>query len=344
MDNSFFIFTDKTQNVEIERFHICTWEFNNDSSLVEFGFEILSESITTDSLSLSLFIPWFKSSCETKDLYSRLIIPENSRFIFNDALQGSNYLDGGQNKSGIIQKFSDRNEIGILPVTFDKNIDKVITISVNLKPYIDYSTENKPNIYFRFSIKPEIPFISMRKKGINKSTIIYDIKVNEKRNIPEEKVNYFSDKTLCKVRNCFLFNVIPNKYDIVFFDNSSLKNVRTLEFESFNRYLEDSRVKEDELIVVFNKKQNTESFSFFSIYAKERIGVGQFSLALLLNVFCGLLFFIASYRNPPATQVIPIRDIIFSLPTEIYFATALMLVSLLYFIWPLIAKNLSKRG
>ena len=48
------------------------------------------------------------------------------------------------------------------------------------------------------------------------------------------------------------------------FDNSSHKNVRTLEYESFNKYLGDKRVKKDELIVVFNKKEVAESFSFFS--------------------------------------------------------------------------------
>lgn len=45
MENSFFIYTEKRNTIQIERFHICSWEFNNNSSLVEFGFEISKESI-----------------------------------------------------------------------------------------------------------------------------------------------------------------------------------------------------------------------------------------------------------------------------------------------------------
>ena len=52
MENSFFIFTDK-EKIEIERFHICTWEFKNSKPLIEFGAEISKNSIPTgDTLSL----------------------------------------------------------------------------------------------------------------------------------------------------------------------------------------------------------------------------------------------------------------------------------------------------
>ena len=341
MDNSFFIFTDKVNPVQIERFHICTWEFNNDSSLIEFGFEVSKESIKSNQLSVSLFIPWFSKSCEVKDLYDKLSIAENSRFIFNDSLSRTDSLDGGRNKLGVIHKFSDRNELCVLPVSIDKSIDKVITATVNLQPYLDYNSESKPNIYFRFWIKPVIPFISMRKKGISKSTIIYDIKVNERRNIPDDRVKYFSDKEFCKIQSCFSFNILPNKYDIVFFDNSSLKNVRTLEYDSFNKYLGDKRVKKDELIVVFNKKQNAESFSFFSIYSKERIGPGQFSLAILINIVCGVLLFIPAYRKTFVPEI-PLSQVWHQLPSEIFIALGIAVGTLIYFVWPWIRNAYNK--
>ena len=83
MDNSFFIFTDD-QEIIIERFHICTWEFNNSKPLIEFGAEISKDSIHEDTLSISIFIPWLTERCEIKDLYEKLKDRENSRFIFND--------------------------------------------------------------------------------------------------------------------------------------------------------------------------------------------------------------------------------------------------------------------
>jgi hypothetical protein len=342
MDNSFFIFTDKVNPVQIERFHICTWEFNNDSSLVEFGFEVAKESITSNQLSISVFIPWFTKSSEVMDLYDKLSIAENSRFIFNDSIISTDSsFDGGRNKLGVIHKFLDRNELCVLPIVIDKSADKFITVTINLQPYLDYNSEEKPNVYFRFWIKPAIPYISMRKKGISKSTIIYDIKVNERRNIPDDKVVFFSDKEFCEIKSCFSFNILPNKYDIVFFDNSSLKNVRTLEYNSFNKYLGDKRVKKDELIVVFNKKQNSESFSFFSIYSKERIGPGQYALAILINIICGVLLFIPGFRassNPKISHI----EVWKELPTEIYIALGIALATLIYFLLPLIISQFNK--
>lgn len=346
MENSFFIFTDKTTPIEIERFHNCTWEFNNDSSLVEFGFEITKTSIKENQLSISLFIPWLTVGCEVKDLFEKLSSAENSRFIFNDSIERTAYLAKDTNSFGVIHKFSDRNELCILPVKFDRNNDKVITVLIDLQTYLTINSDDQPNIYFRFWIKPKTSYISMRKKGISKSTIIYDIKINERRNIPDNQLSYFNSKTFCKIKTCFSFNIVPNKYDIVFFDNLALKNVRTLEYNSFNKYLGDERIKRDELIVVFNKKEIknpelAESFSFFSIYSKERLGTAQFTLALMLNIFCGLLFFIASFRTP-VTDKSPFYKAIFNLPPEIYFAISILLATFLYFLWPSIYLSFKK--
>jgi hypothetical protein len=343
MDNSFFIYTEAAKSILIERFHMCTWEFSDDSSLVEFGFEIKKESIVEDVLTIQLYIPWVSKKCETKDLYEKLSNTENSRFIFNDSINNTKYLKGNTNNLGVIYTFSGRNELCVLPVTLNISDDKIVSVSLNLKNYGDYQQKEKPNIYFRFWIKPESPFISMRKKGISKSTIIYDIKINERRNIPSDKIDYFSDKVFCKIRYCFSFNILPNKYDIVFFDNGSLKNVRTLEYESFNKYLGDKRVKKDELIVVFNKKEVdefekkkvAESFSFFSIYSKERIGPGQFALAILINIVCGVLLFIPAYRKTFIPEVL-LSNVWAVLPSEIFIALGIAIATLIYFTLPLI--------
>lgn len=339
MENSFFIFTDKGKPIDIERFHICTWEFDADSSLLEFGAEISQESIKSEQLSISLFIPWLTKECKVEDLYERLSIADNSRFIFNDSLAGTDSLDGGRNRLGVIHKFSQRNKLCILPITFDTKEDNIIIVNMDLKSYIENGLEEKPNIYLRFLVKPSFPFLSTRKKGIGKSTIIYDAKVNEMRNIPDDYLSYFRNKDFCKIKTCFFFNIIPNKYDIIFLDESSLKNVRTLEFESFNKYLQDKRVKRDELMVIFNKKRDAESYSFFSIFAEERIGPGQFALAILINLVCGILLFIPAYRK----TVIPeagLSELLIKLPTEVYIALVFATATLLYFSWPFISNML----
>lgn len=348
MENSFFIYTEKEKAIQLERLHICTWEFDNNSSLVEFGFEIFKESITNDNLTISLFIPWVEKSCGTKDLYDRLSIADNSRFIFNDSISATKYLKPNTNNSGVIHTFSGRNELCVLPADIKINEDKIVTATLNLKAYRAYNHGLKPNIYFRFWIKPSVPFISMRKKGVSKSTIIYDIKINERRNIPDNKTEYFNEQEFCKIRYCFSFNILPNKYDIVFFDNTSLKNVRTLEYESFNKYLGDKRVKKDELIVIFNKKEVkdfekkvvAESFSFFSIYSKERIGPGQFAIAILINIVCGVLLFIPAYRKTfvPEISLLKVWSV---LPSEIFIALSIAFATLIYFILPIIIYKIN---
>lgn len=334
MENNFLIFTENKKSITLERFHICTWEFSNDSSLVEFGAEISKERIDTENdLRIDFFIPWITNKCEGKDLYDKLEVSENSRFIFNDSIIETKYLDGGNtSKLGVIHKFRNRNELCIIPLKIEIK-DKIISVTLNLKSYQEYK-EKKTNIYFRFSIKPSIPYISIRKNGIGKSTIIYDVKVNEKRNIPSNKIEYFSDKKFCEINSCFLFNIVPNKYDLEFFDNSSLKNVRTLEYESFNKYLGDKRVKKDELIVVFNKKEKEKSYSFFSIYSMERIGMGQFALAILINIICGILLSFPSYRKEFNSEL-SFYDNLKALP-EICIAIVIVFFTFIYFVFPII--------
>ena len=258
MENSFFIFTDK-EEIEIERFHICTWEFKDRKPLIEFGAEISKDSIKDkDSLCLSIYIPWLTDECKISDLYKNLKERENARFIFNDSIGGDVPLDPNTDDVGVIHKFQNKEFLCILPIK--KTIErKIISILIDLKPYKQgcKNIETNPNIYFRFLIEP-VEKITMIKKGIGKSTIIYDIKVNERRNISSNEEKNLRDKAFCKIKNCFLFNIIPNEYDVVFFENKSLKNIRALEYESFKKYLPDSRVKKDELIVVFNKKDSVE--------------------------------------------------------------------------------------
>jgi len=329
MDNSFFVFSDAPAGhpIEIERAHICTWDFKNDGALVEFGFEISRKSLPTDKdLSISVFIPWLAQSEAEEDLYKKLSTTENTRFIFNDSIKSSSSLDGGKNELGVIHHFSNRDTpLCILPVTIRKKDINVLELNINLQSYRKQSSE--ANIYCRISITPPVSAVSMRKEGISKSTIVYDIKVNERRNIPDGMMVYFEHKTFCKIATCFYFSIIPNEYDIVFIENESLKSVRTLEFDSFRKYIGDERVKKDELIVVFNKKNGGESFSFFSIFTKEHIGPDQYILAILVSIVTGVLLFLPGFRVSLNHDVSIFRQI----PGELYAAAILVILASLYF-------------
>lgn len=338
MDNSYFIFTDAGESIKIQRFHICTWEFSNNTSLIEFGLEIQSDSLKgKKALNLVLFIPWLNEKCKPKDFYPKLKDPDNSRFIFNDSIISTVSLDGYSSKSGTIHKFSDNKELCMLPIEFNNDFTKRrINILVDLSRYNQNPiAPPKSNIYIRFCIETKISRISTRKRGINKSTIIYDIKINEKRNIPEQYLNELGLKVFCEIYSCFCFNIIPNNYDLSFFDTSSLQSVRTLEYISFNKYLSDTRIKKDELIVVFNKKKQKPTYSFFAIYLKERIGPGQYAVAILINFICGILLFIPSFRRS-VTPKLNLYNVWRNLPIEIYIALSISLITFGFFVWPII--------
>jgi hypothetical protein len=333
MENSFFIFSDKSKPLHLERFHICIWEFRDNSALIEFGGEISNPKDKIDNnISFSLYIPWLTEKCIIRDLYDNLKNSDNCRFIFNDSIKGTDFLDEGQQKNGVVQKFVGRSPLCILPTT--SKIDskkKILHINLDIKPFVEKNIPSDTNLYFRFYLEPKIHFLSTRKTGINRSTIIYDIKVNEKRNLPAGFD--LGVKQLCPIKNCFYLNIIPNSYDLTFFDSGNLKNIRTLEYESFNNYLKDKRVKKDELVVIFNKKEGKDSYGFFSIFSKERIGAGQFALAVLINLLCGILLFIPSFRSANNVSFFS-SDFWKKLPVETYIAIGVGLLLLLYFIWP----------
>ena len=350
MDNSYFVYTAAGLNITIERFHICTWEFSNNSTLVEFGCEILSDSIMgRNMLEMELFIPWLTETATTADFYPKLRDPSNSRFIFNDSISNVASLDGGENQNGVIHKFSGKEKLCILPVTFTKDFaNHKIIINLNLNIYNQYNhpaDEPRPNVYFRFCLDPKRSQISTLKKGITKSTILYDIKLNQRRNIPDYLLNEILQKQLCKVKICFCFNIIPNTHDLVFFDNSTLKNVRTLEYESFKKYLGKDLLKEDDLIVVFNKNDGLDSYSFFSIYTKEHIGIDQLAVALLINLLAGILLFIASLDSSLAQEK---KTLTFDvLPYSFWSVVILFILMLVYFItkrWNFSFKRLKKNN
>lgn len=336
MESSYFIYTAQQQNLVIERFHICTWEFSSSSTLIEFGIELTATSIpAVNELDLILFVPWLAAKCTVEDFYLKLKESANSRFIFNDAIKGTDPLDEGQNTRGVVHKFSERGKLCILPIeVVAVSQTQKIAIKANLQLYnqiVPPAGETKPNVYFRFCITPEKPSVYETKPGITKSTRLYDIRLNQRRNIPPNLLQEILQGQLCKITTCFCFNIIPNTHDLSFFDSSILQNVRTLEYAAFQQYLGEKELKEKDLLVVFSKDKKRDSYAFFSIYTKEHVGLDQLAVALLINLLAGLLLFWASV-NTSAIQNKQIFKVA-QLHITFWWAVGLFFVMVLYFVF-----------
>lgn len=349
MDNSFFILAEKTTSIELKRFHVCSWEFKDNSALMEFGCEIdATDCPEIGTLKLEMYIPWLHKSGNPVDLYEKMRDPLNSKFIFNDSVQNTEYLEEAYHNTGVIHTFYGRGKLCFLPLRMSKDLERnILSIEVDLFSFQMPRDGRKPNIYIRFYLEPELSFISTRKTGIGKSTIIYDIKINEKRNLPDHLSTELRTKDLCKIDSCFCFNIVPNNHELTFLDSASLKNVRTLEYNSFRKYLGDKRVKDNDLVVVFNKKDKAESYAFFSIYYKERIGAGQFAFAVLISIFTGILLYLPSLRANSGSNIFS-KAFLASMPYELYAAIAIGSLTFLYFFGPfsisLIKNALRKMG
>jgi hypothetical protein len=325
MDNSFFVYSDEIKNLSIERFHLCSWDFRDRTSLIEFGIELNSnELVDKDNITIKIFIPWLNDKCTIEDYFSKFKSSENVKFIFNDVALGHDIINEDSNKWGILQKFKERENICILP-TEGKVNGNVIELKINLEGYhISTDFTKGCNVYIRTAIKPEKEnSIALKKRGINKSTFIFDIKLNEKRNLP---VN-IEPRFPCKIKDSFYFNIVPNDYSLNFYDSKSLKNVRTLEFNGFKCYMNDERIKRDDLVVVFSKINDGANHSYFNVYTNEFIGVGALAIALLINLLSGILLFLPSLKTGKDKSYS-----FFNLPWEANIAISLWFLIFIYFI------------
>lgn len=320
MDNSFFILS--KQEVVISRFHICTWDIENTNSFVEIGIEFSSSN--QEELDFKFVAPFAQSMNAVRCLAENLNKDSNnSKFIFNDNIKSLDVIKGDK-RNGAILIFETREKLAILPLGIVSMGDQIVSFKVRCPIF-----EDPTKCYIRFLISVKNDTLSTVKKGIANTSFIYDIKLNERRNLPNEVHSLTMDEyNLCKVESCFCFHVIPNTFNISFVDQNKLKNVRELEVRAFKNYLpkELETMKEARYMIVFNKMSKEDSYSFFTIFTKEIIGTNQILLAIGANILCSLLFAIASLRLNLNPEISVLKQI----PFEFWISIAGLLILVLW--------------
>lgn len=325
MNNSFFILS--KQEVIISRFHICTWDIKNANTFIELGIEFDFPK-DVNSVDFKFFAPFAKKQNNIKCLLKNLITGNNSKFIFNDIIERNSPINE-DDRHGSILDFKSRGKLAILPI---ENImvkeDGIISFQVN-KPEID--TEFK--CYIRFLINTSYKTLSSKQNGINNTSFIYDIKLNERRNLPDNVVAATNNYKFCTIDSCFCFHVVPNSFNILFVDQNKMKNIRILEVEAFKNYLsiELKKIEENGYMILFNKQNKEDSYSFFTVFNKEIIGSHQITIAILINIFSGLLLGISSLRKSIDSSICFWKQI----PVE-YWILLILFLGTLYYLRPII--------
>lgn len=328
MDNSYYIFA-KNQ-ICIERLHICTWELPMDSSYIEFGFEFSINSYEKEnSLELHLAAPYVKKGHKVTCLLESLSDSANGRFIFNDVVSGIDNV-GEDSRDGSILKFEKRDKLTVLPCDVTVN-DGFISFEIK-RP-----NRHEGNLYFRVLIKLGNNTVAIKKSGIAQTTYIYDFKINETRNLPQEiyDLKKNSNLEICKVKKFFCLHTIPDNFALSFIDSSKLKNIRKLETSAFQRYLPEIKgISKDCYIIMFLKDGEKESYSLFTICTEETIGSKQIALAVGVNIICSLLFAFSTLRFVKDSTIEWYKQI----PWEYWVALVILIALCIYLFTPLKKK------
>lgn len=324
MTNTYFILSNKPIN--IERLHICTWDFNGSNAAIELGFEFAPTPYVSD-VEFILSLPFLEETDTVHCLMDALIRDDdNCKFIFNDTIKTNKPINGDK-RNGAIIEFSAREDLAVLPIK---------QISVN-KGECSFSVNNLDSTiknYVRLYIPTKSKKISVINQGITKATYIYDIKINESRNLPDHIYNLINNGyKMCRdINSCFCFHVFPRQYNIAYLNSTQLKNIRFIEAEAFCRYLPYlNKMAENEYLIVFNKNTNRTDgvYTFFSEFEKETIGDKQIVLAVAANIICSLLFGMISLR-----QWSHGNEWYEYLPWEFWTAIVILLVFALYLFIP----------
>lgn len=322
MNNTYFILS--TAKLSIDRLHICTWDFLESNASIEIGVEFMPTPYKKD-VDFKLSLPFLKATDKVTCLMDSLIRDDdNCKFIFNDTIKTTTHIRQDK-RNGAILDFSSRSKLSVLPVREIKVEDGVCSFMVK-----DVSSTIKN--YIRIYIQTSVSKLSIVHRGITKETYIYDIKVNERRNLPSHINDLLNQGyMLCSdIKHCFCFHVIPSQYNITYLNSAKLKNIRILESDAFNQYLPSTcKIAQNECLIVFNKSTGSEdgSYSFFSEFEKETIGSKQIIWAISANIICSLLFGVFSLRSWSRGQ-----EWYDWLPWE-YWATILCLLMLLAYLF-----------
>jgi hypothetical protein len=225
---------------------------------------------------------------------------DNCKFIFNDNIKNFSAIQGDK-RNGAILDFEVRGSLSIIPISDGPIVDdsgQMISLKIKLS-----ASDGIGSKYIRFLIKSNSSTLSTEKKDISHHTYIYDVKLNEKRNLPDNVHKIITNEySLCKVKQCFCFHVVPNSFSVSFVNDKLLKNIRELEVSAFKKYLSQNtlgvqQMKEGQYYIIFNKDENSDSYSFFTVFSREVIGSNQIIFAIGTNIICSLLFAVSSWRR-----------------------------------------------
>ena len=318
----------------MEKLHLCTWDLRNHNTYVEVGVSLANAEGLPKSITLYLVLPFLGKACPIRSLHEALGDNDNYKFIFNEIPENVRALDGSKHNGSIVTLSGegdakqrthlianatatqlaakpDSEALQIVKVTFDNPEDLRTTVG---------------HVYVRLLIQVSGTTIAEVITGIAKRSYIFDVKINEARNIPDEVLDFQRQHHLQRrpVATAYCLHCVPDNYEISFSDGSKLKNIRKLEKAAFQRYLPELRNLGGEYIITFIKQKGEDSYSFFTTFNREVVGNKQLFVAVVISLMCNLLFAFSAFRKELDAE----KSLIEQIPAEWWIAVGVIVVGL----------------
>ncbi len=257
---AYFVTTNSLSILGVEKLHLCSWLFQDGAEYLEVGAKV---KIDPDAIEvgeaweLDLWLSFVDEGCnQHKCLYCKLKDADNARFIFNEGVQAPTSFSDGSQDSGVIMPFKSGESLCFLPIASCTCSRGKIHLVVN-RPSDSGVAELGDNFYVRFVIELKASTFSSIIKGIARKSYVYDIKVNEFRNLPEG----IDSTKILPIDHLFCIHIVPRDYQLAHF-GKAFRHIRILEDEDYAKYAEGTllpnKINSDEFVVVFNKVDNSE--------------------------------------------------------------------------------------
>lgn len=324
-DNNYYVLTENGCDISLDKFHICTWDVKEQRAFIEVGVSIPIQENTPENINIYIALPFVTQKCEIISLHKSLGDDSNFRFVFNRTHKNKVVIDNDlRNGSIFIIDEEENNDVRFAIV------DARATI-INEQNIVKFELRKPQNIhrlYARVLIKTNTETLANTVSGITKKDYLYDIKINEARNIPDKIFNYNRDNNLhiIKIEQIFCLHAIPEKWNINYSDSSKLKNVRRLEIDAFKKYMKWVEKIDDEYLITFSKCSGNDGCSFFTSFSNEYVSNRQLLVAVITNLICSMLIGWASIKFSADKDSHWYSDI----PITYYFAALFVLLAVLY--------------
>lgn len=325
------IYTLSSSAVSLEKLHICTWDVKGQKAFIEVGIQLDANGIN-GGVSVYVYLPFINDSTVVSSLHQELSDEANFRFIFNRS-HSNKTLIGGDNRNGSIFTIDKDVNVDEAPQSEDiaiLNVDATIEEHKFVKFSFTRPNDNVSKLYGRVLLKTTHETLANTVSGITKKDYLYDIKINEARNMPDVVFDHKRNNNLllCNPNTVILLHAIPEEWNINYSDSSRLKNVRRLEMDAFKHYMSWIEKVSDEYLITFSKADAKGGASFFTSFTKEHVGSKQLFVAVIMNILCSLLFAFSQIKYPDSTnQDVCILQVI---PITYYVAIGIFIIGLLY--------------